>query len=95
MDKNALLFAAVELLAEETGHKDLAEYLGHNSQHSADFIAEVDRHKSNIANLDVFKAKHEEMTHPEGVEAETYTKAELDALVAKAVKDAVKKARAE
>jgi hypothetical protein len=87
MDKLTLLFAAVQHLAEESGHTKLAEYLGHTSHHSSVFQEEIQQHYDNINNLEEFKAKSEEETHP-GAPAQTYSQAQLDAIVAAAIKKA-------
>ncbi len=89
MDKTTTLFAAVERLAEKTGDDDLLEYLRHASQHSSVFLEEIDAHHAKLADLDAFKSAHEAATSPQtnGAQA-SYSKAEVDAMIAAAIKKA-------
>jgi hypothetical protein len=87
-DKLTLVFAALERLAEIAKDSDLVEYLRHGSQHVDTFINEVGSHKANLKNLDTFTDAHAEATRPSGVPAQTYTKAEVDAMIASAIKRA-------
>lgn len=89
MSKEALVFAALEHIAEKVGATDLAEYLRHSSIHSSAFQEEIDKHHSVLDDLDAFKKSNWNLTHAS--ETKTYSQAQIDAMVA----DAVKKAMAE
>lgn len=88
MDKLTLAFAALERLAEKSGDKELVEYLRHGSQHSGVFLAEIDDHHNNLKDLDAFEERHAERTNVSSGPARTFSQAEFDAAVAKAVKRA-------
>jgi hypothetical protein len=88
MDKLTLAFAAIERLADKVGDKDLADYLRHGSQHSGAFLDEVDSHHNNLKDLDAFSEKHAVLTSVSSGAARTFTQAEFEAAVAKAVKRA-------
>jgi hypothetical protein len=91
-DKLALLTAGLHILAREAGHDDLITYLEHPSQHSSVFIEEVQGHLKNIADVVGFHDKHTLLTQPGG-ESRTYSKGELDRMVAESVQRAVRDAQ--
>jgi hypothetical protein len=88
---DALIVAAVERLAEQAGDEQLVEYLSHSSHHSVAFMDEVKKHHDRLKDVDAFTASHRALTQPGG-ESKTYTKAELDAMVADSVRLAVSEA---
>jgi hypothetical protein len=68
------------------------DYLEHPSQHSDAFIAEVDQHLHHLSDVEAFADKHDALTQPGGV-GRTYTKDELDRMVADSVQRAVRDAQ--
>lgn len=87
MSKEALVFAALEHIAEKVGATDLAEYLRHSSIHSSAFQEEIDKHHAFLDDLEGFKKSNWNLTHAS--ETQTYSQAQLDAMVAEAVKKAM------
>lgn len=90
MDKLSLAFAAIERLAHKAGDDELVQYLNHSSHHGDQFSAEIDRHHVNLGDVDLFEEKHHDETHPGVSNVKTYSQAEIDAMVANAVKEAMK-----
>lgn len=87
-DKLALLFAGLHVLAREAGHDDLIAYLEHPSQHSDVFESDIRQHLTHIADVVKFTDNHAVVTQPGGA-SRTYTKDELDRMVAASVQKAI------
>jgi hypothetical protein len=92
-DKTTLVFAALKRLAQRAKDSDLVDYLEHSSHHAGTFIEEVDQHLKHLDDLDKFTEAHAAATQPGG-SARTYSKAELDRMVAESVQQAVAEANA-